>query len=150
MRATRLGLTIGMLGALLLAPTANAAQSQVVITIDIVFGVSEEFTAYGDVDCSGQAVTDPIFFAGFGAKGRGAGTFHLIKTLTCADGPNAGDSFQIRVEAATTATGTIGGWAVVDGSGAFDNLRGAGSIVGTSNPSPGVDLQDVYTGRLTN
>jgi hypothetical protein len=156
MRTLRLGLTIGMLGALLLAPAAYAAQSHVVIVIDIAFDDpntqviepnTEAFTAFGDINCSGVAITDPFHFAGGGRQGRGAGTFHLVKTLTCVGGPNDGESFQILVQAVTTPTGTIGGWTVVGASDAFDGLRGAGSIVGTGLSDH--ELQDVYTGFLT-
>lgn len=148
MRVSRFGLAIGMLIALALAPTASAAAPPVtVLQIDIVFGVSEDFTATGGVLCdSGTAVTDPIFAAGFGAKGRGVGTFHLIKTLTCDDGSG---TFQILVDASTapTSPGTIGGFAVVGGTGDYTGLHGAGSLVGTATNG---GIIDVYMGRLTN
>lgn len=148
MRVSRFGLTIGMLVALAVAPTASAAAPPVtVLQIDIVFDGSEEFTAIGGVLCeSGTAVTDTIFFAGFRGNGAGVGTFHLIKTLTCDDGSG---TFQIKVEASTapTSPGTIGGFAVVGGTGDYTGLRGAGSLVGTGTPD---GIVDVYTGRLTN
>ena len=105
MRILRLGSTIGLLLALLVAPIASAAAPPTtVLTIDIVFDVSEDFTATGGVICaSGTAVTDPVFAAGFGRMGRGAGTFHLIKTLTCDDGSG---TFQIRVNAGSSPNST--------------------------------------------
>jgi hypothetical protein len=150
MRVPRLGLTIGILGALLLAPAASAAaQPTTTISIDIVFGDagSEDFTTSGGVLCaSGTAVTDPVFVAGFGRQGRGAATFHLIKTLTCADGSG---TFQIRVNAGSSpnSAGTIGGFSVVGGTGAYTGLHGGGSLVGTYTD---VGIIDVYTGRLMN
>ncbi len=148
MRILRLGSTIGLLLALLVAPVASAAAPpQTVLTIDIVFEVSEEFTATGGVLCeSGTAVTDPVFAAGFGRMGRGAATFHLVKTLTCDDGSG---TFQIRVNAGASpdGTGTVGGFAVVGGTGDYTGLRGGGSLVGTSTA---VGIIDVYEGRLTN
>ena len=145
MRAQRLGLTVGLVGALLLAPSASAATATTTIRIDIVFDVSEEFTTTGGLLCdSGVAITDPIFAKGFGAKGRGNGTFHLTKTLVCDDGSG---TFQILVNAAQSATGTVGGFAVVGGTGNYTGLRGGGSLVGTYTPE---GLTDVYTGRLTN
>jgi hypothetical protein len=145
MHNPRLALAIGLLGALLVAPTASAAApATTTIRIDIVFGVSEEFTTTGGVLCpSGAALTDPIFAAGFGAKGRGAATFHLIKTLTCADGSG---TFQIKVDAGPTPTGTIGGFAVVGGTGAYATLSGGGSLVGTATE---IGIVDMYEGRLT-
>jgi hypothetical protein len=149
MRVPRLGLTIGMLGALLVAPVASAAPPTTTIRIDIVFGDagSEDFTTSGGVLCaSGTAVTDPVFVAGFGRQGRGAGTFHLIKTLTCADGSG---TFQILVNAGSSpnSSGTIGGFSVVGGTGAYTGLHGGGSLVGTYTDD---GIIDVYMGRLVN
>lgn len=148
MRVLRLGSTIGLLATLLLAPAASAAPAPATtIRIDIVFGVSEDFTTTGGVLCeSGTAVTDPVFAAGFGRMGRGAGTFHLIKTLTCEDGSG---TFQILVNAGSApgSSGTIGGFAVVGGTGDYAGLRGGGSLVGTYTDD---GIIDVYTGRLTN
>ncbi len=150
MRVPRLGLTIGILGALLVAPAASAAAPPVTtIRIDIVFGDagSEDFTTGGGVLCaSGSAVTDPVFVAGFGRQGRGAGTFHLIKTLTCDDGSG---TFQILVNAGSApgSPGTIGGFSVVGGTGAYTGLHGGGTLAGTYTPD---GIIDVYTGRLVN
>ena len=146
MRILRLGSTIGLLLALLVAPMANAAAPPTtVLTIDVVFDVSETFTATGGVICeSGTAVTDPVFIAGFGRMGRGVGTFHLIKTLTCDD---ESGTIQILVNAAgaPSSPGTLGGFTVVGGTGDYTGLRGGGSLVGTFND---VGILDVYTGML--
>jgi len=146
MRILRLGSTIGLLLALLVAPMANAAAPPTtVLTIDVVFDVSETFTATGGVICeSGTAVTDPVFIAGFGRMGRGVGTFHLIKTLTCDD---ESGTIQILVNAAgaPSSPGTLGGFTVFGGTGDYTGLRGGGSLVGTFND---VGILDVYTGML--
>jgi len=147
MRVLQLGTIVGLLGALLVAPVASAAPATTVIRIAVVFDVSEDFTASGGVVCdSGTAVTDPIVARGFGAKGLGVGTFHLVKTLICADGSG---TFQILINAATapSSPGTLGGFAVIGGTGDYTGLRGAGSLVGTGTET-GID--DVYTGRLIN
>jgi len=148
MHIPRIALTIGALLALLVAPVASAAAPPTtVLTIDIVFDVSEEFTATGGVICeTGTAVTDPVFAAGFGRMGRGAATFHLIKTLTCDDGSG---TFQIRVNAGASpnATGTVGGFSVVAGTGDYAGLRGGGHLVGTFTDD---GIVDVYQGMLTN
>jgi hypothetical protein len=149
MRIARYGSAIGLLVALLIAPIASAAAPPItVLQIDVVFGPggSEEFTATGGVLCdSGIAVTDPVFVAGFGVQGRGVGTFHLIKTLTCDDGSG---TFQILVDAATapSSPGTLGSFSVVGGTGDYVGLRGAGSLAGTGTDT---GIIDVYTGRLT-
>lgn len=148
MRARRIGSSLGLLAALLGAPTASAAPPTTVITIDVNFITGETFTATGGVVCdSGVAVTDPVSVAGGGRQGRGVFTFHLIKTLTCDDDSG---SFMIKVEAATapTSPGTIGGFAVVGGTGDYSGLHGAGSLIGTSLSE--TEILDVYTGRLSN
>ena len=139
----RLALLAGLVAAIGLAPTVSAGSTVTTITIDIEFGVAEEFTATGGVVCDhGFAVTDPFFFAGGGRQGRGNGTFHLIKTMTCDDG----EWFLIRVNAAQTRTGTIGGWSVVGGSARYATLTGGGQIVGEGISE--TQLIDHYTGRL--
>jgi hypothetical protein len=148
MRARRLSLALGILATLLAAPTASAAAPTTVITIDVDFITGETFTATGGVVCdSGVAVTDPVFGKGGGRQGRGVFTFHLIKTLTCDDDSG---SFMIRVDAATapTSPGTIGGFAVVGGTGDYSGLHGAGSLIGTSLSE--TEILDVYTGQLSN
>ena len=147
MRARRLGLVLGLLGVLAVAPAASAAAPTTVIRIHIVFGVSETFWTDGSVVCAtGSAVSDPVSVRGAGAQGRGIVTFHLIKTLTCADGSG---TFQMLVNAAGTRTspGTVGGFAVVGGTGAYTSLTGAGTVAGTGFDG-GID--DVYVGHLSN
>jgi len=153
LRVLRLGVTVGMLGALLITSGASAAQPTV-FTIDVVFDdqatpnvdeSSETFHSDGSVICaSGPAITDPFHFAGGGRQGKGNGTFHLEKTLICGTG-----TIRIAVDAARTKTGTIGGWTVREGTGAYANVTGGGQIVGVNGSGGAFDLQDRYTGRLT-
>lgn len=148
MRMLRLGSALGLLIALMVAPIASAAAPPTtVITIDVTFGGAETFTATGGVLCeSGTAVTDPVFVAGFGRMGRGVGTFHLVKTLTCDDGSG---TFKLLVDAAAApnSPGTLGGFAAGRGTGDYEGLHGGGSLVGTAKEG---GIVDVYTGNLTN
>ena len=148
MRARRFAVLIGFAGAALWAPVASAAVPVTTITIQVTFGVTDEpFTTTGGVVCaSGIAVTDPVFVAGFGRQGRGVGTFHLVKTMTC----DNGDTFKILVDAAASPNsgGTVGGFAAGQGTGGLTGVHGGGSLVGTAFPDFS-GLTDVYTGRLT-
>lgn len=148
MRARRLGASIGILGILLGAPSGAAAAPPITtITIEVVFDVSETFIATGGVVCaSGTAVTDPVFGTFGGRQNRGVFTFHLVKTLTCADDSG---TFTLLVNASTSpnSPGTVGGFAAGGGSGAYADLHGGGHLVGTAYPD-GSGLTDVYTGRL--
>ncbi len=148
MRARRLGASIGILGILLAAPSAAAAAPPITtITLEVVFEVSETFTATGGVVCaSGTAVTDPVFGTFGGRQNRGVFTFHLVKTLTCADGSG---TFKLLVNVSTSpnSPGTVGGFAAGQGTGAYAGLRGGGHLIGTAYPD-GSGVTDVYTGRL--
>jgi hypothetical protein len=123
------------------AVSTAAAATQTTITIDSNSG-GETFTTTGGALCpSGLATTD---FHHFGGRDV-AGSFHLTKTLVCADDSG---SFTIRVNAATVFGSPTdqGGWSVVGGDGAYANLRGGGSLVGTYYPGGIIDL---YTGNVT-
>ena len=126
LRVLRLGITAGMLGALLITSAASAAQPTV-FTIDIVFD-------------------DPGTPANEASE-----TFHSDGSIICASGPaiTDQDSLRIAVDAASTRTGTVGGWTILSGTGAYTSVRGSGQIVGIGDPGGGIDLQDHYTGRLT-
>lgn len=148
MRARRIGASIGILGALLAAPSAAAAPPPVTtITIEVVFGGTETFTATGGVVCdSGTAVSDPQFGTFGGSKNRGVFTFHVVKTLTCAD---QSGTFKLLVDVSTNpnSPGTVGGFAAGGGTGDYVGLRGGGQLVGTAEPD-GNGITDVYTGIL--
>jgi len=148
MRAHRLGIAGGLLAASLLAPAASAAPPPVTtITIDVTFGGPEFFTATGDLVCdSGTAVSGPTIVAGGGRRGGGVLTFHVVKTLTCADGSG---TFKLLVDAAASRTspGTVGGFAAGHGTEDYIGLHGGGHLAGTARPD-GTGVTDVYTGRL--
>ncbi len=147
MHARRIGVAIGILGVLLVAPAASAAPPVTTITLDAVFGVGETFTATGGVVCdSGTAVSDPESGTFGGSKNRGVFTFHVVKTLTCDDGSG---TFKLLVDVSTSpnSPGTVGGFAAGQGTGAYAGLQGGGRIVGTAYPD-GSGITDVYTGRL--
>ena len=109
-------------------------------------GAPEQFESDNPLLCSeGTALTD---FERGGGNFVTAGTFHLTKLIDCGDG-----TFVIRVDAGTnfvTGGGTQGGWSVVPGSGtgAYEGIRGGGSIVGVNGDGDPIDLVDHYFGRL--
>ena len=130
-------------GLLLLAvPGAAVAGNNTVITINSVSS-GETFTATGGVVCpDGTATTD---FKKFGGSGQSrAGSFHLTKTLDCADGSG---SFTIVVNAATVFGSPTdqGGWAVLSGTDDYATLSGGGRLVGTYVPD---GIIDSYSGSL--
>lgn len=149
MRARRIGAVIGLLGALLVIPSTTAtAATETVITIDVTFGGPEYFEATGGVLCaSGTATTAGPPPAGGGRQGRGVLTFHVVKTLTCDDGSG---TFKLLVDASRNpnSPGTIGGFAIGQGTGDYVGLHGGGSLVGTDRED-GSGITDVYTGMVT-
>jgi hypothetical protein len=146
MRARRSAVLFGLLGVLVSAPATSAAVPITTITIDVDFAVPEEpFTTTGGVVCpAGFAVSDPVSIVGGGAHGRGAFTFHVVKTMYC----DNGDTFKLLVDVvgSPTAGGTVGGLAAGQGTGGLTGLHGGGSLVGTPTEA---GIHDLYTGRLT-
>jgi hypothetical protein len=124
-----------LLGGVLASPAAAASRTQIVIDVNTVAG-TESFVATGGFCATGSAVSHD-----FRSTGRGenhAFTFHLQKTLTCADGSG---TLTIAVNAATTdgAPNDQGGWSVVSGTGAWAAASGGGSVVGTYVDSGVID-----------
>jgi hypothetical protein len=143
MRHRRSALLAGALAALAwAAPTAAATPTT--IDIQVTFGVTlEPFTTTGGVLCpAGNAISDPVSIRGGGRQGNGNLTFHIVKTMYCDNGA----TFKLLVDAARTPTGTVGGFAVGQGTGSLAGVHGGGSLVGTGT-SGGID--DHYTGRVT-
>ncbi|HEX5014194.1 MAG TPA: hypothetical protein VFV72_08550 [Candidatus Limnocylindrales bacterium] len=142
-RRSRSVAVAAMAGLLLLAvPGGAVAGNNTVITLDSLAS-GETFVATGGVICpEGTATTD---FKKFGGSDNSrAGSFHLTKTLECADGSG---TFTIVVNAATVfgSPGDQGGWAVLDGTDDYASLRGGGQLVGTYVED---GIIDTYTGSL--
>lgn len=139
----RSAVLVGLLAALAWA-TPTAAATPTTIDIHVTFGVTlEPFTTTGGVLCSaGDAISDPVSIRGGGRQGGGRLTFHLVKTMYC----DNGDTFKLLVDAVQTPTGTVGGFAVGQGTGSLAGVHGGGSLVGTGT---GVGIDDHYTGRVT-
>jgi len=145
MRARRLAILAGLVGALVWA-TPTAAAAPTTIDIDVTFGVIlEPFTTTGGVLCpSGDAISHDVSIRGGGRQGNGKLTFHLVKTMYC----DNGDTFELLVDAAQSSSGTLGGFAVGQGTGSLAGVHGAGSLVGT-DIGGGAGIHDHYTGRVT-
>ena len=146
MRGARIGAVIGVIGALIAAPSVSAAPTETTISIHIVFGnpATETFTTTGGLLCpSGTALSDPFFQTFGGRQNRGNFTFHLVKTLTCDDDSG---TFKILVDAASTRTGTVGNFAAGEGTGDYVGIHGGGRLVGTAFDG---GLDDLYKGMVT-
>jgi len=146
MRARRFAVLFGLVSVLAWAPATSAAVPVTTITIDVDLAVPEEpFTTTGGVVCpSGFAISDPVSIVGGGRQGRGAFTFHVVKTMYC----DNGDTFKLLVDAvgSPTSGGTVGGFAAGEGTGGLAGLHGGGSVVGTGTDN---GIHDLYTGKLT-
>ena len=114
------------------------------------FGITElfdessgVFTSDGSIVCASGTTSNDTFATGF-PSGRG-GLFHVRKTITCNDGSG---TFVLQIQAQTgfRADGTLGPWVVLSGTGAYEDLRGTGNVVGTFIPG---GISDVYTGWLS-
>lgn len=130
--------------ALTLAVPAAAAEP-VRIDIEVTFGDPvEPFTTNGagGLCAAGQAESVGFFQSG----GNRQTVFHVVKVLDC----GGGDTLTIRLESTWRigAPTNGGGWRIIDGTGDFAGLRGAGRQVGTYGADFST-VHDVYTGMIT-
>jgi opacity protein-like surface antigen len=140
---------LAVLAALLATAAPAAAITTAEATIDVHSSFSEPggtFTADSALLCDSGTTSDVTAIAG---NGR-ALTFHNMKTFTCADDSG---TFTLRLQANVRfcEPATQGAWNVVGGTGAYEGLKGAGSLVGTYFPgdvcnAEGID--DHLTGVL--
>lgn len=136
-------LVVGVAAALALLPyasTAQAAHDKVPVTFTAFTTFEEpplpdDFISdiagctSGTVDTEGQAHFTPW-----------GGVFVGIKSFTCEDGESG---FDVRLTARFGEAGSTGHWTVADGWGAFERLKGSGTLVGVPSEA-GID--DIYTG----
>jgi hypothetical protein len=123
-----------------------AAGQPAAITINIEFDTdppTESFTTDGSVLCTAGPATSVNRHAG--GNFEVAATLHLTKTLVCDDG-----TLTIKVNAGLNygRGGTVGGWSIVGGTGAYAALRGGGHIVGRGGDGAPYDLVDSYYGKI--
>ena len=71
------------------------------------------------------------------------GIFVGEKVFTCADGESG---FTVSLKARFGPGGSTGTWNLADAWGAYDGVKGSGSLVGT--PTSETVLDDVYTGTV--
>lgn len=147
MRRIALILTLIVLP-LVLAPGAAASQgSAVTIETQKPFGPSPgTFSATGAISDSGTFVNSSFVFGGVGAP-----NFVSVHATQTFDG--ALGTFTLRVNIKETATEDPnvltdkGTWAVIDGTGAYETLRGSGQVTGTADDNTGV-ISRTYTGTV--
>jgi len=130
------------LSLLLSASMAQAAPDKVPVTFTVITTFEEpplpdSFTSDIAGCTSGTVTTDGKTH--FTPRG---GVFIGIKSFTCADGESG---FDLRLTARFGEAGSTGHWTVVDGWGAFEGLKGSGTLVGVPTEA-GID--DTYTGSF--
>jgi hypothetical protein len=140
----RLGALVAVVGMTLLGLVAVGGPAQAStpapLTISVHRDGGDTWSSSGAFADSGSFVDDPSFFAGQSS------TFHVVRTFTGAEG-----TFSARANVRITATGdpdvlaVTGWWAVLSGTGAYENLRGAGTIAEFFNTSTGV-IQGTWQG----
>jgi hypothetical protein len=123
------------------------------VTITITTAVSSVPTS-GQFTAAGPAVQAGLVCpAGFSEDSlnrpsgyQSGGDFRLLvrKLFTCGDGSG---TFTLQLEVKLMPEfGTTGNWSVLSGTGAYKNLHGAGTFVGT--PIDATHIEDVLTGHL--
>jgi hypothetical protein len=138
------GLVVGLLAALALA-TSVSATSPRPVTITVLTNVDgnlDAFVSTGGLVCAaGEVSAVSSRFVGF-QNGQHAQIL-VDKRFECADGRF---DILLRVTLDFETCDTVGTWSVLDGTGAYATLRGAGSVTGDS-PCDDTIL-DVYTGSM--
>ena len=112
------------------------------LTISVHRDGGDTWSASGAFSDSGSFVEDPSFFAGQSL------TFHVVRTFIGAEG-----TFSARGDVRITTTddpnvlAVKGAWAVLRGTGAYENLHGAGTIAESFDTSTGV-IQGTWQGKV--
>ena len=127
----------------LAAPALASAPQPITITVVTTFEASADpFEATGGVVCEDGVVGN--------AGGHFVGwqsTTHaqilVLKRFTCDDG-----TFDIllRVKLDFATSDTVATWSVVDGTDAYESLRGSGTLIGTNDG--GDTILDEYVGEM--
>lgn len=115
------------------------AATPVHIDADEVFGGQSMFTST-ITGCESGSVSNGRFQVG-GGPGTSFGKFNGFKVFECADG----GGFVVRLQAKFNESGSTGTWAIVDGWDGFEDLHGAGTLVGTPTTT---GINDLYDGTL--
>jgi hypothetical protein len=127
-------------------PALAAPPQAVTFTVDEVFEPpSGVFTSDGSVVCASGTTSNNTFASA--VRSPNGLIFHVRKTITCDDGSG---TFTLQLQARigfNVGDNTFGPWVVLGGTGAYENLHGQGTVVGTQL-GPGV--HDAYTGWLSN
>ncbi len=102
-------------------------------------GGGSTFTSTIEGCASGTVSAGPFRIGG--GPGTDFGKFNGFKVFECADG----GGFVVRLLAKFDEEGSTGTWAIVDGWDGYEDLHGAGTLVGTPTST---GINDVYVGTL--
>jgi hypothetical protein len=133
---------VGAIAAAAVAGTALPSVSATPVHIDAderFDGGVSTFTSTIE-GCASGTVSNGSFQIG-GGPGTDFGKFNGFKFFECADG----GGFVVRLVAKFDDEGSTGTWAIVGGWGDYEDLRGAGTLVGTATST---GINDVYDGTL--
>lgn len=115
------------------------AATPVHIDADEVFEGQSTFTSTIE-GCTSGTVSNGSFRIG-GGPGTDFGKFNGFKVFECTDG----GGFVVRLLAKFSEEGSTGTWSIVDGWDGYEDLHGAGTLVGTPTST---GINDVYDGTL--
>lgn len=121
------------------ASAPAGAATPVHIDADEVFEGQSTFTSTIE-GCESGTVSNGGFSLG-GGPGTSFGKFNGFKVFECADG----GGLVVRLQAKFDDEGSTGTWSIVDGWDGYEDLHGAGTLVGTPTST---GINDVYDGTL--
>ena len=145
MKRSRIGgMLIGLVATLALATGAYATSPEpVTITAEAgPTGVGDPFVSTGGIVCAAGEVSNAGgHFVGW--QNQVHAQILLVKHFECDDG-----TFDVllRVSLDFATCDTVATWSVLDGTGAYERLRGAGTLTGESDC--GETIIDSYVGSM--
>jgi hypothetical protein len=130
-----------LLGSAVSAPPAQASTPEP-LTIGVHRDGGDTWSASGAFADSGSFVDDPAFFAGQSS------TFHVVRTFAGAVGTfSARGNVRITATSDPNVLAVTGRWAILSGTGAYEDLHGAGNIAELFDTSTGV-IQGTWEGKV--
>ena len=135
---------LALVATVALATNASATSSTpVTITVEVTIGGSDNpFVATGGMVCD-AGVASNLEGNFVGGYSNTHAQIQVFQRFECDDGTF---DMHVRVALSFTTFETAGTWSVVDGTGAYDTLRGTGTITGETQ---GIGMiRDTFEGSL--
>jgi len=152
----RLVILITGIALLVLVPTAGSASPPLAVDFVVPTSGTAGGASGGPFTATGPAVdaglvcdtgqTIDVFGHAGGFQSGQLLTIQLVKRFTCDDGSG---EFDVKLQVLINTNGDNFQWVVVNGTGAYERLRGTGQGIGLYPDTPAdYDVLDLYSGKV--